>query len=287
MGCRIIQSLSEVSGDYDAILCDLWGCYHDGITPYEAAVDACRAFRQRGGRVVLLTNAPRPAESVRRFLNQIGAPPESYDAIVSSGGAARAAIRSGRFGDRIHYLGPARDLHMLTDLGLEPAPVDEAGAVLCTGLVDDKSESPEDYAGLLGRMAERRLPFLCANPDMVVDRGEERLWCAGALARAYEAAGGEVVWFGKPHRPVYERCFEVLEELVGQPVPPDRILAIGDGIATDVEGGVRSGLDVVFVTGGLAAAELGSDPEHPGPDRLQRFLADHDLSPRYAMGRLR
>ena len=287
MGCRIIPSLSEVSGDYDAVLCDLWGCYHNGITPYPAAVEACRAFRREGGRVVLLTNAPRPAASVRRFLDRIGAPPDSYDAIVSSGGAARAAIRSGRFGERIYYLGPVRDLHMLTDLGLDPASLDEAGAVLCTGLVDDMTEAPEDYADLLGRMAERRLPFLCANPDIVVDRGEQRLWCAGALARAYEDAGGEVVWFGKPHRPVYERCFEVLQEHAGQPVPPERVLAIGDGIATDVEGGIRAGLDVIFVTGGLAATELGPDPEHPEPDRLERFLAEHNLGPRYAMGRLR
>jgi HAD superfamily hydrolase (TIGR01459 family) len=287
MGCRIIQSLSEVSGDYDAMLCDLWGCYHDGITPYPAAVDACRAFRRGGGRVVLLTNAPRPADSVARFLDRIGAPADSHDAIVSSGGACQAALAGGAFGRRIEYVGPGRDLHMLTDVGLEPAPAEAAEAVLVTGLRDDRTETPADYAGEIATWARRGLPMLCANPDIVVDRGDERLWCAGAIARDYEAAGGRVVWYGKPHRPIYERCFAVLEELAGRPVERARVLAIGDGIATDVEGGIRAGLDVVFVTGGLAAGELGPDPEHPDPARLDAFLAEQGLAPRYAIGRLR
>jgi HAD superfamily hydrolase (TIGR01459 family) len=287
MGCRILTELAEVSGDYDAILCDLWGCYHNGVTPYPAAVDACRAVRRRGGRVVLLTNAPRPSDSVRRFLDHIGAPADSYDAIVSSGGACQSALESGAFGRRIEYVGPGRDLHMLTDIGLDPAPAEEAEAVLVTGLRDDRNETPADYAGEIAIWARRDLPLLCANPDIVVDRGDERLWCAGAIARDHEAAGGRVVWYGKPHRPIYERCFQVLEELGGGPVDRGRVLAVGDGIATDVEGGIRAGLDVVFVTGGLAAAELGPDPEHPEPARLERFLSEHDLGPRYAMGRLR
>ena len=287
MGCHIIQSLSEISGDYDAVLCDLWGCYHNGITPYSAAVAALRAFRRQGGRVVLLTNAPRPSDSVRRFLDHIGAPPDSYDAIVSSGGACQAALESGTFGRRIEYVGPERDLHILTDVGLEPAAADEAQAVLVTGLRDDRTETPADYADEIAVWAGRGLPLLCANPDIVVDRGDERLWCAGAVARDHEAAGGRVVWYGKPHRPIYDRCFDLLGELGGRPVDRDRVLAIGDGPATDVEGGVRAGLDVVFVTGGLAAAELGPDPEHPDPVRLERFLSEHGLGPRYAMGRLR
>jgi HAD superfamily hydrolase (TIGR01459 family) len=287
MGCRIIQSLSEVSVAYDAVLCDLWGCYHDGITPYAAAVDACRAFRADGGLVVLLTNAPRPAASVRRFLDQIGAPADSYDEIVSSGGACQAALQSGAFGHRVQYVGPERDLHMLTDVGLEPADSELAEAVLVTGLRDDSVETPADYAGEIAGWAARGLPMLCANPDIIVDRGEERLWCAGAIARDYEAAGGRVVWYGKPHRPIYARCFEILSQLAGREVPRRRVLAIGDGIATDVAGGIRAGLDVCFVTGGLAAGELGPDPEHPEPARLEAFLSEHDLGPRYAIGRLR
>lgn len=287
MSCRVIQNLSEIAGDYGAMLCDLWGCYHDGIRPYPAAVAACRDFRARGGRVVLLTNAPRPAASVRHFLDQIDAPPESYDEIVSSGGACQAALESGAFGHRVEYVGPERDLHMLTDIGIDPAQAEQAEAVLVTGLRDDRTETPDDYAGEIAIWAARGLPMLCANPDIVVDRGHERLWCAGAIARDYEAAGGRVVWYGKPHRPIYERCFEVLEALTGRPMPRERVLAIGDGIATDVSGGIRAGLDVCFVTGGLAASELGPDPENPDPARLEAFLSEQGLGPRYAMGRMR
>lgn len=287
MRCRIIQSLSEISDAYDAILCDLWGCYHNGIEPYPAAVAACRRFRERGGRVVLLTNAPRPAESVRRFLDQIGAPADSYDRIVSSGGACQAALADGGFGRRIEYVGPERDLHMLTDIGMDPAPAEEAEAVLATGLRDDRNETPQDYAGEIAVWAARGLPMLCANPDLMVDRGDERLWCAGSIAKAYEAAGGRVVWYGKPHRPIYDRCFAVLEELAGHPVPRARVLALGDGIGTDVAGGAAAGVDTVFVTGGLAAGQLGPDPENPDPDLLATFLAENGSTPRYAIGRLR
>jgi HAD superfamily hydrolase (TIGR01459 family) len=287
MSRRIIQRLADVAGDYDAILCDLWGCYHDGVEPYPAAIEACRGFRRRGGRVILLTNAPRPGGSVQRHLDQMGAPRDSYDEIVSSGGACQAAIARGGFGQRIHYVGPTRDLHVLEDIGLCPAPLDEAEAVLVAGFRDDRRERPEDYDPEIDEWKRRGLPVLCANPDLVVDRGEERLWCAGSIAKRYGDAGGEVVYFGKPHPPIYERCFAVLEKLAGAPVPRDRILVAGDGIATDVAGGRAMGLDTLFVTGGLAAAELGSDPESPDPCRVGRYLAEHGQCPQYVIGRLR
>ena len=287
MPCRIVRSLAEISDRYDAIFCDLWGCYHNGIEVYPAAVAACAAFRQKGGTVILLTNAPRPAPSVQRMLDRMGAPRDSYDAIVSSGAACQAALTDERHGSRFLYVGPDRDLHMLTDVGLEPVAEEDADAILLTGLRDDMTETPDDYAEELARWAARGLPVLCANPDIVVDRGEARLWCAGAIARNYEQIGGKVTWFGKPHAPVYDRCREVLAELTGRATPDARILAIGDGIATDVKGGIAAGLDVLFVTGGLAGAEFGADVEMPEQDPLDRFLAEAGLAPRYAIGRLR
>lgn len=284
---RIIEALSEISDGYDAILCDLWGCYHDGVRPHAPAVAACRAFRARGGTVLLFTNAPRPQASVKAFLDKIGGPEDSYDGIVSSGAACRAALRAGTYGSAIYYLGPERDLHMLTDLGLAPAAVEGAEAVLCTGLVDDASETPEDYAPLLRGLAARGLPFLCANPDIIVDRGAQRLWCAGALARDYAALGGPVTYFGKPHRPVYDRAMEVIAETTGKPANPARVLAIGDGIHTDVKGGLDYGLDTLFVSGGLAAGEVGDTPDAPDPERLAAYLAAHDKAPQYTIGRLR
>ena len=287
MACRIIQSLSEVSDSYDAVFCDLWGCYHNGLTPYSAAIAACQAFRRRGGRVILLTNAPRPAASVKRMLDRMGAPEDSYDAIVSSGAACQAALTGGRFGTRFHYVGPERDLHMLTDVGLLAEPLDAADAILLTGLRDDTTEEPEDYAVEIAAWKARELTVLCANPDLIVDRGEQRLWCAGAIAKKYEQAGGQVVWFGKPHRPVYDRCHEVLAELTGQDTPHERILAIGDGILTDVPGGLAAGLDTLFVTGGLSSTDFGPDVEHPEQAPLEAFLVEKDLAPQYAIGRLR
>ena len=287
MSCRILSSLSEISDAYDAIFCDLWGCYHNGIEPYEAAVSACHGFRERGGTVILLTNAPRPAHGVKAFLDRIGAPEDSYDAIVSSGAACQAALASGKFGRSFFYVGQDRDLHMLSDVGLAPASLDDASAVLITGLRDDRVETPEDYAAEISSWADRGLTVLCANPDIQVDRGHERLWCAGAIARDYEAAGGEVIYFGKPHLPVYQRCHEVLHEHMGREVPKERVLAIGDGILTDVPGGIAAGLDTLFVTGGLAAQDLGPDPEHLQQDLLDRFLEESGLAPAFAIGRLR
>lgn len=284
---RIIDSLAEISDAYDAVLCDLWGCYHNGIEVYEAAVDACLRFRQDGGIVVLLTNAPRPAPSVKALLDHMNAPEDSYDAIVSSGAACQAALADGSYGSNFLYVGPERDLHMLTDVGLAPAEEDEAEAILCTGLRDDQTETPEDYYAELEDWSDRGLPLLCANPDIIVDRGEERLWCAGAIARDYEAIGGEVLYFGKPHLPVYDRCHAVLSDLADRDVPKSRVLAIGDGIATDVPGGLAAGLDTLYVTGGLAARDLGPDPEHPQQDLLDDHLRTVGLAPQFAIGRLR
>jgi HAD superfamily hydrolase (TIGR01459 family) len=287
MTCRIIQSLAQISDRYQALFVDLWGCYHNGIATYPAAVAALRAYRKTGGIVILLTNAPRPAASVRTFLDRIGAPGDSYDGIMSSGAACQRALASGEYGSRFHYVGPPRDLHMLVDLGREDTPLDQADAILCTGLRDDLTETPADYFEAMADWHARGLTLLCANPDLIVDRGEQRLYCAGSLALAYEQAGGKVVWFGKPHGPTYEQSFHLLEELAGGEVPREAVLAIGDGIRTDVKGGLDYGLDVLFVTGGLSATELGADPEHPDPAHLDAYLSDHGVAPQYAIGRLR
>jgi len=283
---RIIERLEE-AGRYRALLCDVWGCYHDGLAPYPAAMEALTRFRAAGGIVVLLTNAPRPAASVQAFLDRIGGARESYDAILSSGEACQRALGSGRHGRAFHYVGPERDLHMLGDIGLAPVPAEAAEAILCTGLEDDATETPEDYTRRIADWAARGLPMLCANPDIVVDRGAERLWCAGAIAKAYEAAGGAVIWFGKPHSPIYEEAMRLLCELAGGPVAAPEVLAIGDGIGTDVAGAIAAGLDVAFVSGGLAAGELGSDPECPDPARLEAYLGAHGLAPTCTIGRLR
>ncbi len=283
----IISTLEEISAGYDVLLCDLWGCYHNGITPYPAAVAALQAYRRGGGTVVLLTNAPRAGEFVEQHLGRMGAPSDSWDAIVSSGDATRAALASGRFGQKIHVIGPARDDALYEGVGVERVDMAEATAILCSGLVDDHTETPADYADQIAQGVSLGLPMLCANPDLVVDRGEKRLYCAGAIADAYSKAGGATHFFGKPHGPIYELALETADRLRGSETPKSRILAMGDGVGTDVPGAADLGVDCLFVSGGLAAQDVGDDPETPVAARLAQYLAFNAVSPRYTIGRLR
>jgi HAD superfamily hydrolase (TIGR01459 family) len=283
MTTPIIQSLAEIADGYDALFCDLWGCYHNGVQPYPAAIAALRAFRARGGAVIMMTNAPRANDYVARHLASIGAPDDSFDAIVSSGDASLNELAEGRFGARTFYVGPDRDLGFARSLPIPLAPVEQADSIFCVGLRDDATEHPDDYAAEIAEWKARGLPMLCANPDVVVDRGHERLWCAGALAEAYAAAGGTVAYSGKPHPPIYRLGRSVLDRL-GR--PGARVLAVGDGLATDVAGGVAEGIDTVFVTGGLFAEAAGDDPENPDPARLAAVL-EGQPRPTFAIGRLR
>jgi HAD superfamily hydrolase (TIGR01459 family) len=289
----IIERLADISGRYDALFCDLWGCLHNGVEPWPAAVAALAAFREGGGRVVLLTNAPRPEGSVAAQLDRMGVPREVWDVIVTSGDAAQAAMVAGAVGRRVYHLGPEKDLPFFTDLapwvtGTAPerVPLAEAEGIVCTGLFDDLTETPDDYRATLLFARAKGLKMLCANPDIVVDWGDRRLYCAGALAQAYDRMGGESLYFGKPHPPIYDLARRRLASLGALP-PDERILAIGDGIGTDVAGGLAEGLDTLFVTGGLAADELGEDPERPDPVRLARWLEARQMSPTAAIGRLR
>jgi HAD superfamily hydrolase (TIGR01459 family) len=279
---RLIDSLAEIADAYDALYCDLWGCYHNGLRPYPAAVAALRAFRARGGKVILLTNAPRPGTAVARHLASMNAPEDSWDAIVSSGDAARHEVAIGHFGRRVEHVGPDRDLPFFDGIDVERVAREDAESVVVTGLYDDETETPEDYAEAIAAWRARGFRMLCCNPDVIVDRGEQRLYCAGAIAEAYEAAGGEVVHAGKPHAPIYDLAAEVLEGLGG-----GRALALGDGIATDIAGGSAQGLDTLLVTGGLFAGAFGPDPERPDPALLEDWIARQTVRPTYAIGRLR
>ena len=290
---EILTTLDDIDPGYGALYCDLWGCLHDGRRAFPAAVAALERFRARGGTVVLLTNSPRPAHGVATQLAQLGAPRSCYDAIVSSGDATQAALMTGRFGRRVYHIGPERDLVFFRDaegapLDVERVPLAEAESIVCTGLFDDRSETPADYRATILAARERGLRMLCANPDVVVDVGEARIYCAGAIAEAYAQAGGRVFYFGKPHPPIFALARETLGRLKGWEPRTDEILMVGDGIATDVLGAMGEGIDAMFVTGGLAAAETGTTAEAgPDPARLAAFLAEARMAPRYAAAWLR
>ncbi|GHD99931.1 HAD family hydrolase [Defluviimonas sp. 20V17] len=287
---RIVQSLAEMSQPYRSILCDLWGCLHNGVAAYPAAVEALRGFRAGGGKVVLLTNGPRPWQMVREQIDALGVPRDCYDAIASSGDAAREAIAGGAVGPRIYHLGPDTCLPLFDNLpggaSVEPVPLNQASGIVCTGLFDDSTETPDDYRAILLEARTRGLKMLCANPDLVVERGEMRIYCAGAIAKAYEEAGGEVLWLGKPYPQIYDLARRRLGEVGGSLQEAD-ILAIGDGIATDIQGAMQEGFDTLFVTSGIAAPAFGEDRNTPDPQKLDAFLQEHLLSVTAAIPYLR
>ncbi|MDF2142174.1 TIGR01459 family HAD-type hydrolase [Paenirhodobacter sp. CAU 1674] len=290
---QILPSLAEISAPYDALFCDLWGCLHNGVTPFPAAVAALQGFRARGGKVVLLTNAPRPARFVIATLDRLGVPRDAWDLVVSSGDAAQDAMLAGAVGRKVWHLGPAKDDGFFTEIppewqgqaDVERVPFDEAEGIVCTGPFDEMTEVPEDYRARFLLAKTRGLPMLCANPDIVVDMGETRIYCAGALAALYEEMGGTAMYFGKPHPPIYDLARRKLSAIGG--VDDSRILAIGDGINTDVSGAAGEGIDVLFVSGGLAADQFGPDVENPDPELLAAWLAARQRDPLFTIGTLR
>ncbi len=272
-----LSSLSEVAGDYDLLLCDVWGVVHDGRVKSPPAEAALRAARAAGPKVVLVTNSPRPFAGVVAQLDALNVSREAYDGIVTSGDATRALIAAGP--KKILHVGLDRDLDLYEGLGVEPVGEDEAEVVVVTGLVRDEEETPADYADLLSRLAARGLPMICANPDIVVHRGEKLIYCAGALGQAYAALGGEVALAGKPHAPIYQ----VALERSGLTDP--RVLCIGDGLHTDVKGAATIGADVLFVQEGIHREELAAFREDVAG--LSRALADLGVEARYVMPELR
>ena len=280
-----IAGLSDIAGDYDAILCDVWGVVHNGVASFPAACDALARFRDRGGRVLLITNAPRPREPILAQLERLAVPPASFDDVITSGGVTQGLLAEPA-GAAVYHLGPDRDRAIYDGLSIRLVGEAEAEVISCTGLFDDEQEVPEDYRDRLARWAGRGLPMICANPDLVVERGKKLVPCAGALAAIYGELGGEVRQVGKPHAPIYAAAMARLDEIAGRPLPKTRLVAIGDGIATDVSGAFRQGIDVVFVTAGIHMAEFGH-ADRPDPGKIAAFLAKHGVGARAWMTRLR
>ncbi len=268
---RRIAGLRELAGEFDALLCDVWGVLHNGVRAFPAAVDAIGRFRRSAGPVILITNAPRPHGPIRKQLKALGVPDEAYDDIVTSGDVTREVIAV-RPGIKLLHIGPDRDLPFYEGLDAVFVGEDEAEMVSCTGLVDDDMETPEHYRALFERLVARRLTMVCANPDIVVERGERLVYCAGALARLYNELGGTAILVGKPHKPIYVSAKSRVAELGGT-----RLLAIGDGLPTDIRGAVDNGVPALFVTGGIHAADFGP-PSEPDGERVAARLEAEGLS---------
>jgi HAD superfamily hydrolase (TIGR01459 family) len=289
---RIISSLAEVSDRYQALFVDLWGCVHDGVRALPEAVTALQEYRKRGGIVVLVTNSPKPRAGVKGQLGQFGVPDDAWDTIATSGDSARSAMYLGAVGDKVWFMGEeGRDAAFFDPLNvidsprtITRVPLDQATGIVCCGPFDPMADPDVNRPEFL-YAKQKGLKLLCANPDIVVDRGETREWCAGALARLYAEMGGESLYFGKPHPPIYDLARRRLAAL-GQNVPDQAILAIGDGVQTDIAGAMGEDIDSLFITGGLAAAET-KTTQQPDKDALSAYLQKAKMDSTFSIGHLR
>ena len=288
---QIISALLEISSRYDALFVDLWGCVHNGVHALPEAVAALQAYRKTGGKVVLVTNSPRPRAGVTKQLVGFGVPDDAWDTIATSGDSARSAMFRGVVGQKVHLIGYPGDERFFEPIGVVKDPIDiqivpleQAEGIVCTGPRDPMAD-PDVMRPEFLMAKQMGLKLLCANPDIVVDRGEVREWCAGALAQLYTEMGGESLYFGKPHPPIYDLARRRLFEL-GVDVPDSGILAIGDGVLTDIAGAMGEDIDSLFISGGLAAAETKTDVQ-PEPEALTAYLEKEMSAPTYAIGQLR
>ncbi|HEX4042835.1 MAG TPA: TIGR01459 family HAD-type hydrolase [Xanthobacteraceae bacterium] len=277
-----MENFEPLARDYDVLLCDVWGVIHNGLSVFPAACDTLLRFRDRGGTAILITNAPRAGEAVARILDRLGVPRDAYAAITSSGDVTRGIVSS-RLPQAVFHLGPERDLSIFAGLDVTFAKLETADYVVCSGLFDDTTETPESYRDMLAAMRARSLFMVCANPDVVVERGETLVYCAGALADAYAALGGEVLYCGKPHAPIYDVALTKATALRGGTAPARRrVLAIGDSVRTDLKGAAAFGLDYMFVTSGLHAEAYGSR-ETPDMAALNATFAAASVAPKAVM----
>ena len=278
----ILHGLAEVAAEYDALLCDVWGVVHNGREAFLPACEALAAFRAERGPVILISNAPRPAADVTPQLDALGVPRAAWSGVVTSGDATRELLAA-RAPGPAWAIGPERDWPLYEGLGLAFAGPADAAFIACTGPVDDTVETPEDYRERLESGAARGLVMICANPDRVVQRGERLVYCGGALADLYAELGGRVVMAGKPHAPIYRLALTCASGAAGRPLARERVLSIGDGVATDLAGAAAQGLDALFVAHGIHAAELETGEGDLHPDRLAAFLDAERAEARFAM----
>ena len=288
---QIVNALSDISAQYDALFVDLWGCVHNGVRAFDAANKALIEYRAGGGIVVLVTNSPRPRAQVEQQLADFGVARDAWDSIASSGDSARSALFLGAVGQKIYFIGTDAELPFFEPLKLIDDPIqishvtiEEAEGIVCTGL-PTADGTPDDVRAPLLYAKQKGLKLLCANPDIIVDRGDKREWCAGAVAQAYSEMGGTSLYFGKPHAPIYDLARRRLSAIRPN-ISDDRILAIGDGITTDIQGAIGEGIDSLFITGGLAAKETATATQ-PDPEKLSQYVAEKQLDPTYSIGFLR
>lgn len=244
---RIVSGLDSLRERYDALLCDIWGVIHNGEAVFDEAIGALQSWRASGGQVILITNAPRPSSSLQPQFDALGVPADVYDHKTSSGDVTRVEMERFR-GKSVFHLGPERDGPLLDGMDFTKTSLEDADFILCSGLFDDEAETPDDYKDFIGQALELNLEMICANPDIVVQRGDRLIYCGGAIAHAYAQRGGKATYAGKPHAPIYDHCLGLIAD-----VKRERVLVIGDGPKTDIKGAIDQGFDSLFIGGGIHA----------------------------------
>jgi HAD superfamily hydrolase (TIGR01450 family) len=277
-----IGNLNEVIGGYDVVLSDVWGVVHNGVEAFQHSCSALAGARAAGATVVLITNSPRPAPGVIEQMKDLGVPDGTYDRIVTSGDVTRHLIAEGP--KKVFLIGAERDMPLFDGLDVEVVSAEDADCIVCTGFFDDEKEVPEDYRDMLTAFAAREIPFICANPDLVVERGHKIIPCAGAVAAYYEQLGGKTRIAGKPHYPIYEAALAAAREQRGE-FAKTRVLAIGDGMPTDVRGALSQGLDLLYISDGIHVAEYAVNGE-TDEAILNAWLKSENAAPKYWMPRL-
>jgi HAD superfamily hydrolase (TIGR01459 family) len=270
--------LSAIIQDYDLILCDIWGVLHNGRSPWPTADDALSRARAQNIPVILISNSPRPEADVLYQLDMIGVRGEAFDAIVTSGDVTRDYVRNHYKNKPISHFGPGWDASFFHQLDNPLVSDKQARAVVCTGLDEERYDTLEEHRPRLQAMRDFGLPLICANPDTIVEVGDSLIYCAGALAELYEEMGGETVYLGKPHAPIYQAALKKAEKLKGASFEPSCILTIGDSIANDCMGAKAQGYDCLFITGGIHAGDFGAALA-PDPYRIKAYLQEAGVSP--------
>lgn len=277
-----IKTLGEITTGYELILSDVWGVLHNGVDAFPAACTALEEARKAGLTVVLITNSPRPAPGVIDQLRVLGVPDSAYDRIVTSGDVTRKLIAEGP--KNVFLLGPERDMPLFEGLDVNVTGEADADVIVCTGFFDDEKEVPEDYHDMLVRFVEKGAPLICANPDLVVERGHRIIPCAGAVAAYFEQLGGSTRIAGKPHSPIYEAALAAAREVRGE-IDLAKVIAVGDGMPTDVKGALSYGLDLLYVSGGIHAAEYTVNGQ-TDEAILNAYLKREGATPKWWMPRL-
>jgi HAD superfamily hydrolase (TIGR01459 family) len=279
---HLLTHLSDIAAEYDAVFCDIWGVIHNGKRHFPEAYDALRRFKAERGPVVLISNSPRPQDGLKAQLADLGVHDDAFSAIVSSGDATRTFLKDYAPKGSAWIIGPERDAPLYDGLGVDLSGTPETAAFIsCTGLFDDENDTLEQYHPDLKAAARRGIPMICANPDRIVQRGDQIIYCAGTLADIYMAFGGEVIMAGKPYAPIYDLCYQALKAVAGHEVDKSRILAIGDGLPTDVLGANGQGLDLVFIAAGIHALEATNAEGQLDAQLLVKVLESEKASARY------